>query len=224
MLEMLNCCICSQVLGDRENDLIAELLEVQPYVRRVPLEGSKFAVIPSLGPLAPGHTLLCPKKHYRSFALLPGDYEVEFAKVRVQMIQLLQRAYDLPVHIFEHGMARRGTRVLCTVEHAHLHFVPAMVDVWEDLASQRPWKTLNGHRLSDLRTAAGEIEYLYYETPNGPGRVSTLDSATLVESQFLRKVFANALGKPDAWDWRQAPAPLEAHETYKTILGELACP
>src|ERR1044072_5888314 len=61
MLKTTECCLCSQVAGEKSNDLIARLLQGEPYVRRVMLESGSFAAIPSLGPLARGHTLLCPK-------------------------------------------------------------------------------------------------------------------------------------------------------------------
>ena len=216
MLETRDCCICSQVLGDSKNDLIATLLGWGSYVRRIPIEGEKFAVIPSLGPLTPGHTLLCPKEHYTSFARLPDECEEEYVHLKARLSDVLESVYKLPIHCFEHGMARKGTRVLCTVEHAHLHFVPAKVAVWSRLEVERVWETV-GEPLADLRRAVAEMEYLYYEGPDRTRRVATLEPDRSCESQYLRKVFADALGASDRWDWRQVPAALETHEIYETI-------
>jgi hypothetical protein len=54
MGEKADCCLCSQIDGRRENDLISRLLIDQDYVRRVAMESKLFAVIPSL-------VLLCHK-------------------------------------------------------------------------------------------------------------------------------------------------------------------
>ena len=60
MSNITACCLCSQIAGWEENDLISRLLGGDTYVRRVPFESESFALVPSLGPLVPGHTLLCP--------------------------------------------------------------------------------------------------------------------------------------------------------------------
>ena len=64
MLKTTECCLCNQIAGEEANDLIARLLQGEPYVRRVMLESRSFAAIPSLGPLVSGHTLLCPNEAY----------------------------------------------------------------------------------------------------------------------------------------------------------------
>src|SRR5262249_2185605 len=118
------CCLCSQIAGDPRNDLIANLLADSPYVRRIMLEDAAFAVMPSLGPLAPGHSLLCPKTHTRSFAALDRRHHEACATMKAALRARLTERYGGEVHVFEHGMARAGGRVVCTVDHAHMHFVP----------------------------------------------------------------------------------------------------
>ena len=72
------CCICSQIDGQADGDLIARLLPEQPYVRRVLLESEGFAGLPSLGPLVPGHSLLCPRMHLLGLAYLDPSWHAEF--------------------------------------------------------------------------------------------------------------------------------------------------
>jgi diadenosine tetraphosphate (Ap4A) HIT family hydrolase len=215
MTEALRCCICSQILGDSSNDLIAQILVQEPYVRRVPFETSLFAVIPSLGPLVPGHVLLCPKYHYRSFSGLPNEFEHQLNGLKRRLTQLLLDLYKLPVHYFEHGMARDGDHVLCTVEHAHLHAVPASVEVWDRLQSQGIWEVI-GLSLNDLKRAVGNDEYLYYESPNGAAHVMRVEAGKF-ESQYLRRVFADALQCSDKWNWREFPSALTTHETFELL-------
>ena len=122
-----DCCLCSQIEGHADGDLIARLLGMKPYVRRVMAESASFAVLPSLGPLTPGHALLCPRSHVRSMTALPPGGDGEYRRLKAEMWQRLAELYDAPIHVFEHGVAASGERTLCTVDHAHVHLVPVPV-------------------------------------------------------------------------------------------------
>ena len=215
MHEKSVCCICSQIAGDENKDLIAKTIGASVYLRRIAFESEYFAVIPSLGPLAPGHSLLCPKQHYKSFASLPLIYEEDYNLMKIRLSEVLQFLYDMPIHCFEHGSAKEATEPLCTVDHAHLHFIPTTVDIWEFLGENFSWEYVDGSLLN-LHRVSGGLEYLYYETPDGRHKLAKAERGTF-ESQYMRKVFANALGKESDWNWREAPAPSETHKTYERI-------
>lgn len=138
------CSLCAQMQGEQAGDLIAELLPEQPYKRRVVLENATFAVIPSLGALTPGHTLLCPKKHVCSFVCLEASAAGELEGMMIQLRALLSKVYQAPIHVFEHGMARKGGKVVCTIEHAHLHFVPTNRSVELPRETQFEWMKIRG--------------------------------------------------------------------------------
>jgi diadenosine tetraphosphate (Ap4A) HIT family hydrolase len=215
MHEKSMCCICSQIAGDESNDLIAKTLESSVYLRRVAFESEYFAVIPSLGPLALGHSLLCPKQHYKSFASLPHIYEEDYNLMKARLSEVLQSLYGMPVHCFEHGSAKEATEPLCTVDHAHMHFIPAAVDILESLGKNFGWESVDGSLLN-LHRVSGGLEYLYYEAPDGRQRLAKAEIGTF-ESQYMRKVFANALGKESDWNWREVLAPSETHKAYEMI-------
>ncbi len=210
------CCLCSQIAGDRENDLIATLLGAEPYVRRIAFESIHFAALPSLGPLTEGHFLLCTKAHYKSFACIPTTLDKEFLETKRNLSAVLLSEFGPPVHIFEHGAPRQGPKVLCTVDHAHLHLVPAAVDVWPLLqAAGIDWRALGATR-GDLRNRVADREYLYYESPEGRAVVATSKGEGF-ESQLLRRVFARALGKSHDWDWRSDPRPANADAAFERV-------
>lgn len=219
MNQRLNCCICSQIAGKRENDLISQLLGEDSYVRRVILESENFAVVPSLGPVVPGHVLLCPRRHYKSFASISNSYVEEFESIKSKMKGILRSVYNKAVHCFEHGMATHGDRTACTVEHAHLHLIPIDADVWQTLSTDFRWQ----HFVSEIVNAESLTdgsEYLYYESPQGVN-VVTRATPDVFQSQYLRKVFIQALGKSNSWNWRKEPAPQKAHYTYLTLTQRL---
>jgi diadenosine tetraphosphate (Ap4A) HIT family hydrolase len=208
------CCICSQIRGDAANDLLAHLIGSREYVRRVTLESDAFAVIPSIGPLVRGHVLLCPKMHFKSFAQIPSTLEAEFDGMKKRLSSLLRRTYGRRVHCFEHGSAKKARQPLCTVEHAHIHFVPTDVEIWPDIENKFEW-----HAQKDIGTLTeivGEMEYLWYESPEGLSVVTSGIEGTF-ESQYLRKVFAKAVGLDDAWNWRDFPRSEVVTETYATM-------
>jgi ATP adenylyltransferase len=215
----MNCCICSQIAGDSSNDLFAKAVGAGPYVRRVPLETENFAVIPSLGPLAPGHVILCPKEHYRSFASIPSRHDNEYESLLSTLKNLLRGLYSTDVHLFEHGMAADASRMLCTVDHAHLHVLPASVSVTKIL---EPYPHIPvGAGLAGLRHLAQTEEYVFYESPTGDRRLIPARDQPL-ESQYLRQVFAKTLGHACEWNWRDHMKVVNAHETYEKIAASVA--
>src|SRR5258708_7550995 len=136
------CCICSQIRGDAANDLLAQVIVSREYVRRVALESDGFAVIPSIGPLVRGHVLLCPKIHFKSFAQIPSTLEAELDGMKKRLASLLRQTYGQRIHYFEHGSAKRAQHPMCTVEHAHLHFVPTDVEIWSDIEHVFDWQPI----------------------------------------------------------------------------------
>ena len=214
VMTMHACCICSQIAGHAENDLIARLLPDQPYVRRILLEDDVFAVIPSLGPLTAGHSLLCPKSHIRSFASLDAELHAHYAKFRAALCEALQSLYGHEVHVFEHGMAREGDRIVCTVDHAHMHFVPLPGEV--EIPFREQWTAFDGS-LESLRALAGDSEYVLYSAPDEKARVLTANGME-IESQFMRRLIAEGLGHRK-WNWRTAPHAHAADEAWRRFSG-----
>jgi ATP adenylyltransferase len=207
-----DCHLCGQIRGDAASDLIACMLPDQPYVRRILLESSSFAVIPSLGPLTSGHSLLCPKAHVRSFAQLSPAGEPEYLALKTGLRTALGEIYGPGVALFEHGMARTGDRVLCTVDHAHLHFVPVPQAFDLGISGAPGWMAFDGS-LAALHQLAGAGEYILYESPEGESWILTAEDRVL-ESQYMRRIIARHLGNTASWNWREAPAPLAAHDAW----------
>lgn len=216
------CCICGQIAGDPVSDLISNLMKDRKYVRRVPFETENFAAIPSIGPIAPGHTLLCPKWHVRSMAMALGpgpnqsELNLEYRMADTGLSGLLSALYSKPIHRFEHGSAEYGTKVVCTVEHAHVHLVPAEVDILPTIQSEKRWKPI-ARGFSNLRTIVAEAEYIYYESPDGRSVVTFSDAG--FESQYLRRIFAEALGAPEKWNWRSVPSVSEIDLAYRRLVA-----
>jgi diadenosine tetraphosphate (Ap4A) HIT family hydrolase len=193
------------------------MLPGQPYARRVLFETKLFAAIPSLGPLAFGHSLLCPKAHIHSFAELNRCFDGEFLAAKEELRQSLAWLYDSPVHLFEHGMAEGGSRILCTVDHAHLHFLPLPCQsLAKSIAADDRWVEFSGS-LQALRELADGNEYLLYEAPGGGSRILR-NGTEMLESQHMRKLFAKGAGREEIWDWRAIPNAALADEAWRHFI------
>jgi len=220
-VQHVGCYLCGQIAGDSRSDLIAQFLPGTPYVRRVVLDSGAFAAVPSLGPLADGHLLLCPRAHLRSAAALPEAAYAEYEAVKAALVQRLMAAYDAPVHMFEHGMAASGARTVCTVEHAHVHLVP-LPDHLDPLDVTGPeWIEFDGG-IESLAALTRGREYVLYAPPRGRPRFCA-GVAGRFESQFMRRVIARALGSR-TWDWRTLPDAESAHRTWQRCAGLQAVP
>ena len=210
-----DCCLCSQIAGDPRNDLIASLLPDSPYVRRIMLEDAAFAVVPSLGPLVPGHSLLCPKVHVRSFAALDRHHHGAYAGMKATLRERLRERYGGEIHVFEHGMAGTGNRVVCTVDHAHMHFLPLPSAF--DAGLDDEWIPFDGS-LEALRELSAGAEYVLYEPPAGTAQLLRAGGPG-IESQHMRRLIAAGLGASAHWNWRTAPDAAAADQTWRRFVN-----
>ena len=225
-MKIHNCCLCSQIAGEKAGDLISTLLQEDGYIRRVAFESENFVVIPSLGAITLGHVLVCPKKHVSSYARLGPEFNTlskdallsEWNWLSTRLVDALETLYRAPVHRFEHGSGADGSHVACTVDHAHFHFLPARIEVLPALLSDPIWLTTS-HHISEWTSDVGEQEYLFYQSPEGDALLAAKKDR--YESQHMRRVFARALnGDPD-WNWRSNPKPMVADQMFRDIAGAL---
>jgi hypothetical protein len=127
--------------------------------------------------------------------------------------EALKALYGGTVLLFEHGMAAAGCRIPCSVDHAHLHFVPVPSGVEASLVPALPWRKFDGS-IAMLSILAGGDEYLQLETADGVCRIAT-QGAEGFESQLMRRVIAAEAGSEENWNWRELPKPDAAHATWR---------
>jgi diadenosine tetraphosphate (Ap4A) HIT family hydrolase len=196
-----SCALCGQIAGSEESNLLRPLLNT-PWSRRpLLLEDDAGAVMPSLGALVPGHVLVCPREHVRSFASVDATARTSLAELTEDAVGVLEEQLSVPVHRFEHGSAAMGPRVACSIEHAHLHLLPADVSISSALGRLGPWIAVRSETNS-LTEVVGSREYLLYGQPRGKEWVA-LAPAGGFPSQLMRRIFATALGAEERWNWRE---------------------
>ena len=209
------CCICAQLAGEQKRDLLSQLNKDSKYTRRVALESRLSAVIPSLGPLVDGHSLICPKKHRISLAEMSPEELGDLVAVSEHLERVLRKCFGMPVHRFEHGNAKNLSRVVCSVEHAHLHLLPAEVNLVDVLINEHGFQEI-AEGVSSLPQIAGEEEYIFYSSPSGDSFIRTLE-VEKIPSQFFRRLFAASLGNRENWNWRDEPMPHRANSLFEKL-------
>jgi diadenosine tetraphosphate (Ap4A) HIT family hydrolase len=179
---------------------------------RILHETARFVVIPDISPLVPGHVMIVPKAHILCYGAVEADARHEFASL-VNVTRRVLREHYGPSVILEHGTSSLEP-VADHVTHAHLHIVPAAIDIRNALVN---FNTTTIASLADLSSwAARDAEYIYFESSAGERMVA--DRITGIKRLFFRREIAKQIGMPDPlWDWRQHILRDNLRSTVQTL-------
>jgi hypothetical protein len=201
------CSLCAEFAGAHRENAFKELCDGLPFASRIVEETPRFVALPAFGQLVEGYMLLCARQHILSIgaSLSEPGYTKELTALLLRVQERLRLLYTSRSILFEHGAAEPGGSIGCGTDHAHLHVVPAEIDLLPHIEREdldwRPIRSLD--RLGHLASLGNA--YLYYVDVSGQGWVCTVQQS--FESQYLRKALARAVGDPQRWDWRQHPMP-----------------
>jgi diadenosine tetraphosphate (Ap4A) HIT family hydrolase len=204
--------LCSELVGQQGRTAFQELYRGNPE-SRVILESSNFALVADIAPLALGHSLLVPKRHYISFGQLPLSFDKELESFRGDCIGLITSTYGPPT-ILEHGSCSSMINSPC-IAHAHWQIIPNCQSALSILNADG----LTGRDICSwrsLRDPGGEdLPYLYYNF----GDLHRLYVDKLSKRhQYIRIVLAEVLGIPEPeWDWGLGLHPELLRQTVRDL-------
>jgi len=162
-------------------------------------ESDNFIVLPAKGHFSPGYLLIITKEHYCSFASIPHEeLHSEWKEIYNLVKSALGRIYRQPVILFEHGSIFGGGYAGNTIEHAHLHIIPCVIDLAKALADDgRKIKGISS--LESLRSI--NKPYLFVSSGNF-NYVAEVEHE--MQGQYLRKLLYDKLisKNDDGWNWR----------------------
>lgn len=206
IVRSVNCPFCEEFSSGRLD------CEDTTFTSRLLFETEHFAVVPDISPLVPGHVMILPKSHQRSFGAVPLEQSDEFSDLMTRVKRVLTECYEPPV-ILEHGTNSLSVGGGC-VSHAHLHFMPRPVDFRPAL---REYGMSSISRFEDLRTWADQDRsYVFYTGVDGAMYVA--DQLFGIPRQFIRIEFARAIGLPDPlWNWREHILLENLESTFNTL-------
>lgn len=162
-----------------------------------------------------GYTLIIPKRHVSCVAAM-GKEEVR--KVEVAMLRVsdaIEMVYGIRPIVFEHGIVGQ------TIQHAHLHLVPANIrqdgKIHEDFPEALFYFFVSLEMLRQLYAHIHPSErrkYLMFGTPGGMLKAVWDPPAP---PQYLRIVAAELLGRPERANWRNMDPELDKRLWTETV-------
>jgi diadenosine tetraphosphate (Ap4A) HIT family hydrolase len=162
------------------------------YNRKL-LETARFIVLPSLGPLVPGHVMVVGKEHQASLGTM-GKAAIEEYE---QLANSLRRAPFLRDGIpleAEHGSTGNDKAGACVV-HTHVHWLPglaASIGEFRQRFTQFPQNS--------VAEIPENVPYIFVRA----GAETALLQAVGLPSQTIRRTICDLLNRDDT-DWKQAP-------------------
>jgi len=190
---MAHCPFCRELQSGRLPDFCDAEID-----SRILHETDQFVVLSDISPLVPGHVMIVPKAHILCYGAVEAAAQGEFSGIVNATRKILREHYG-PSVVLEHGTSSLEP-VADHVTHAHLHIVPADIDIRDSLVN---FNTTPIASLSDLsRWAVRDEAYIYFESCAGERIVA--DQIVDIPRLFIRREVAKRVGVPDPlWDWRR---------------------
>lgn len=200
------------------------------YVRRSNIlhETENFFVVPTIGQIGiEGYVLICSKTHRIGLGDISPSQHDELEKLLSLTRHIVSSAYKIEPIVFEHGPRTECHKGGSCLDHAHLHVVPASVDL---LSSILPLmkrglnvdsffmieRTEGFHRFRKVFTER-KTSYLFLE---GADRERFLVEVNFpIPSQYLRQIIASEMGSLE-WDWRCFPHHDSFARTVERLKGK----
>lgn len=171
-----------------------------------------FNITATLGQITDGgYLLIMPMEHIACL----GDFSEEkmawLKKIVGQVGQAMGEEYGEGLTIFEHGIVGQ------TIPHAHLHLLPASIDMTERILNDFPETKIEiVTGLYNLRRRYQHLKtpYLLWTDPKGYFRVCWNPPAP---PMYLRLIAAEMLGVPERGNWRDMPKEVDFSLREETI-------
>jgi diadenosine tetraphosphate (Ap4A) HIT family hydrolase len=207
MVLMVNCPFCREIQSGQLPDFCDADID-----SRILHETDRFVVMADISPLVPGHVMIVPKAHILCYGAVEDTARDEFSGIVNAVRTILGEHYG-PSVILEHGTSSLDP-VADHVTHAHLHIVPADIDIRDSLLN---YHTTPIASLSDLsRWAARDEAYIYFESCAGERIVA--DRIVDIKRLFIRSEIARCIGLLDPlWDWRRHILSDNLRSTVETL-------
>lgn len=173
-----------------------------------------LAAMVGLGAIVPGYLLVLPEAHLRSFGELEPD-ELRSALVAVdRLARRVEAVFGRRCLLVEHGSSGERPQGAC-VDHAHIHILP--IPNASDGSSFVPTGCESAEAVEVLRSLASERRSYFAVRPPDEGWFVMADPG--MKSQWARRRWAEALGRPEEWDWALSPNLPNILETVDALVG-----
>lgn len=205
------CDLCMEVLlgGTAATGPYIEPTGIEPYSRLI-FRTSVVDVLAGLGSMIPGYVLLLPRRHVRSMGELTVPEITHVFDVAWRMRDRIAEVFGGEVVLIEHGSSGpyRSASGAC-IDHAHIHLFPLNPGT-----DPGQFMIPNSHPVYGITelSAIAQLGKNYYfcAFDRFTGYVAV---EPRLKSQQARRIWAEALGMRDEWDWAVFPFLTNAHVT-----------
>jgi hypothetical protein len=172
---------------------------------------SASVVLPSVGSLVPGWSLVVPKYAARNLTSLSLEQRQALRPAR-DFANALSSRFAGEVFEFEHGPAAVGSLTGCGVDHAHLHVAALPFDLVQAVGEAHGGHPIEAETLDPWATIAeGRDYWLVRRARTGEGLLVYPETPV---SQGIRRIVAASLGLR-SWDYRAFPFADHAAHTRR---------
>jgi hypothetical protein len=170
-------------------------------------------MVAGLGGFSPGYVLIAPLVHELNLRRTAASQADKFtAFVEVALGFLVQRFG--PVTFWEHGAPSiRDTRRSTCIDHAHLHAAPGTLSLPKPPLGQT-FSSL-GAALTEKTNLRESDGYLLLGWTEG----NVVVGADVMVSQYYRREWAKAVGRPDEWDYLVAEDSVITKATIRRVFS-----
>lgn len=194
-MNSLTCPFCRE-FADLESSEFRRFFPEDILPDRVIEPSKNFVALVSLGAIREGFLLILPRSHFLSFSWLSSSEALEAQQLKDRMVELVEKIYSTPI-VFEHGIMDDQSSAGGCIDHAHLQIVPCEIDLFPKLSREFSYVPISN--LSELSSFRERHQpYLYYEREK---RAYAFIIDRDLPSQYMRRIVAEHVGKPDEWDW-----------------------
>ena len=169
-------------------------------------------VVATLGQITNGgYLLFIPKEHLSCVGAFNSDQLVGMFDTISKVRPLFALEYGKNLIMFEHGIVGQS------IKHAHVHLLPAGVDITFKVRSDFPTSEIDTlEYIAQLPKlyAKNPEPYLFWSTPNGKLKICWNPPAP---PQYLRLITAELLGRPERGNWRDMDPVLDKKLVEETV-------
>lgn len=207
-MSIKNCNICDELYG-RSGAYISELLKGTGILNANLAVTENLAIIPSIGPLVYGHSLIVTRIHSSNVLInaLDGNYLTEIDACLSKLSDTFLDTENRVLLLAEHGTTIDGCDAsLCSTTHGHVHAIP--LNRYEaDFVLEKSQGWSNDLSLVNickgLRSRDEYCVVLIYEK-NGCVPAMALFESKDLQPQMVRRFVGEATQNPK-WDWHLFP-------------------
>jgi diadenosine tetraphosphate (Ap4A) HIT family hydrolase len=192
---------------------------------RIVYETPRLRVLVPMGPIVPGHVLLCTKEHIPNFWSASSSLRRELAELIRLCEKVIMSNYAREFVTFEHGVLRSNPRQSIHCLHAHRNLVPTRTP---DLVVQEIVRSFQ-HEGINMRSARGLPlpgpnmgllrDYYYFGCQQNPKYLSTIQVNELPPRRIFRRAFSRFLKRDHdlVVEWETHPKRGTMHASWRSL-------